>query len=424
MRVLQVGKYYPPYVGGIETFVYNLTEELIKYINVDILCFNKSLKTQIDNTGKYHVYRIGSMMKISSTPISPAMIFYLNRIYKNYDILHVHLPNPMANLAYFLVRPSTKLIIHWHSDIIKQKILLKFYEPLLYWFLKRADIIIATSPNYINSSRYLSKFKEKTIAIPVGINPKNLIPKYEIVQYIKRKYTNKPIIFSLGRLVYYKGFEFLIKAMKYVDAYLIIGGDGPLKQKLENLIKELNLSNKVFLIGKIKNEEIGSYYQACDIFCLPSIERSEAFGLVQVEAMFFGKPIVSTNIKGSGVSWVNQHKITGLIVEPKNHLALANALNTLIKDEKLRKRLGKNAKKRAKEMFHIEIVSKKILDVYQNLLKKNDTLSEKIKEEWNNYRKIQPNIRKLYFSSLSYKILLLQAPLNSAWALYGFETKI
>ena len=364
MKILQFGKFFPPDVGGIESFIYDLTEEISQKAKCDVLCSNSKNKTVIEKRKKYTVIRAASFGKLFSTSISPAIIYWLKRIGNNYDIIHLHLPDPMANLAYFLVRPKTKLILHWHSDIVRQKVLLPFYEPLQNWLLKKADKIIATSPNYVEGSKYLRKYKEKCVVIPLGLNPATLKVKQAKVKEIKKLYKDKPIVFSLGRLIYYKGFEYLIEAMRNVNAYLLIGGSGPLKENLQRQIEKLGLNKKVILLGKIKRENVGSYYQACDLFCLPSIHKSEAFGLVQSEAMYFGKPIVSTNIKGSGVSWVNQNNITGLIVPPKNSKALAEAINKIIKNPELKKKLGGYAKQRFEKEFRIEVVENKVLNLY------------------------------------------------------------
>ena len=368
ISVLQFGKFYPPDIGGIELFMYDLTEELSKYVKVNVLCSNSKLKSQVNDYGKYKVYKTASFGKAASTSIAPQMITWLKKLSKNYGIIHMHLPDPMANLAYFLVKPRTKLILHWHSDIIRQKRLLKLYEPLQDWLLKRADKIIATSPNYIEGSKYLSKYKEKCAVIPLGLNPERLKVNKNKIKEIKKTYEGKPIILSIGRLIYYKGYEYLIKAMKDIDAYLLIGGSGQLKNNLQKLIKKMGLGKKIFLLGRIEDKDLGSFYKACDIFCLPSIYKSEAFGLTQVEAMYYKKSIVSTNISGSGVSWVNQNKVTGIVVEPKSSSALAFAINKLLHDKNLIKKFGNNAKKGFEENFHIQIVVKKILNLYCSLL--------------------------------------------------------
>ena len=376
MKILQLGKFYPPDVGGIETAIYNITEELNKRgIKCDVLCSNskRGYKKEIIDRGsyKYIVYRTKSYGKIASTSITPQMIFKLKEIIDNYDIIHLHHPDPMANFALFLVNPKKqKIVIHWHSDIIKQKFALKFYRPLLNWMLKKADVIIGTSPKYIKESEQLKDFKNKCIAIPLGIKKEDLKVDKEKIKEIKKKFENKKIIFSLGRFIYYKGFEYLIESSKYLpDNYvIIIGGDGELRKKYEKLIMNNNLLNKVFLIGKIPQTHLGSYYKACDLFCLPSIEKSEAFGLVIVEAMSFGKPVVATNIKGSGVSWVNQNGVTGLNVEPKNSKALADAIRFICENPEIYIKMSKNALKRFEEEFTVEKEILKILKIYNKLL--------------------------------------------------------
>lgn len=368
MRILQFGKFFPPHIGGMESFIFDLTEELSRKVKCDVLCSNSKNKTTLENKKSYCIIRTASFGEIFSTSISPAMIWWLKKIGNKYDIIHLHFPDPMANLAYFLARPKTKLILHWHSDIIRPKKLLPFYEPLQNWLLKRAEKIIATSPNYLENSKYLKKYKTKCVPIPLGLNSKKLKINKNLVQKIKNLYNDKPIIFTLGRLIYYKGFEYLIEALKDINGYLLIGGSGPLRKKLEEQIEELNLKKKVILLGKIKKEELGSYYQACDLFCLPSIYKSEAFGLVQLEAMYFGKPIVSTNIPGSGVKWVNQNNITGLVVPPKDNKALAEAINKILKNPELKKKFGENAQRRFEKEFKIEAVANKIFKLYNEII--------------------------------------------------------
>ena len=376
MKILQFGKFYPPDIGGIETAIYNITEELNKRgIKCDVLCSNSKYeyKKEIIDRGsyKYIVYRTKSYGKIASTSITPQMIFKLKEIIDNYDIIHLHHPDPMANFALFLVNPKKqKIVIHWHSDIIRQKFALKFYRPLLNWMLKKADVIIGSSTKYIEESEQLKKFKNKCAPIPYGIKKENLKVDKEKIKEIKKKFENKKIIFSLGRFIYYKGFEYLIESSKYLpdDYIIVIGGDGELRKKYEKLIMNNNLLNKVFLIGKIPQTHLGSYYKACDLFCLPSIEKSEAFGLVIVEAMSFGKPVVATNIKGSGVSWVNQNGVTGLNVEPKNPKALADAIRFICENPEIYIKMSKNALKRFEEEFTIEKEILRILEIYNKLL--------------------------------------------------------
>lgn len=375
MKALQFGKFFPPDMGGIESFIFDLTEELSQKIKCDVLCSNSKNKTVIEKKKNYTIIRTASFGKVFSTSISPAMIYWLKKIGNRYDVIHLHLPDPMANFAYFLVRPRTKLILHWHGDIVKSKYLVKPYLPLLSWLFEKSDYVISSSKSYALSSIYLKPFLKKVKIIPIGINP-SLYKVDELVsQQIKLKYKDKKIILTVGRLVKWKGFKYAIESMKDVDdAVLLIIGDGPERKNLENLIGYLNLNKKVFLLGKLEKEKIASFLNVCDLFIFPSVGRQESFGIVQIEAMYFGKPIVSTNIKGCDVSWVNQNNITGIIVPPKDSKALAEAINKVIKNPEFKKRFGKNAKQRFEKEFDMKIIADKILKLYKEILENSTNL--------------------------------------------------
>lgn len=372
IRVLQIGKFYPPHFGGMECFLFDMNEELNKIgVRSDVLCANKNKTTVIERMRKYKVIRMGVLGNVAATSLSPLTVSMQNRLKADYDIIHMHHPNPMANLALFLTRPTAKLIVHWHSDIIKQKNVLKLYHPLLLWMLNRADKIIATSERYIGGSKYLSRFDKKIEIIPLGINPSRLQEiDGKVVDILKEKANGKKIVFSLGRLSSYKGFEYLIQSARFLsdDIIIMIGGEGDLKPSLTQLIKKTNMSEKVFLVGEIPERELPAYYCASDLFVLPSIGRNEAFGLVQIEAMHFGKPVVSTDIPFSGVSWVNKDNETGLIVKPKCARALANAITVILNDKDKYRIFSENAKKRAANNFHISEISKKVARVYSDVL--------------------------------------------------------
>ena len=211
------------------------------------------------------------------------MIFRLRKIRKKYDLIHIHHPDPMACLALFLSGYKGPVVVHWHSDILKQKQLLKLYRPLQNWLLRRAEVIIGTTPPYVRESPFLQKVQDKTVVIPIGID--EVKPVEEQVARIKEKYAGKKIIFALGRLVAYKGFEYLIKAARQLgnDCVVLIGGKGVLQESLQALIEEQGVADKVKLIGFVSNEELPGYFGACDLFCLSSIWKTEAFAIVQVK---------------------------------------------------------------------------------------------------------------------------------------------
>jgi rhamnosyl/mannosyltransferase len=369
MKILQFGRFYPPSIGGIQTVMYDVTEGLNENgINCDVLCSNDKYEFSTEKIKNYNVFRTKTLGILFSTSISPQLIIKLKQMQNNYDVIHVHLPDPLANLALFITRPKAKIILHWHSDIIKQKKLLKLYEPLQEWLLRKAYKIIATSENYINGSKYLSKYRYKTEVVQIGIDKERLSFDEKRVKEIKKKYENKKIIFSLGRMAYYKGFEYLIDSAQYLDDdyVIVIGGIGELFQKLRNKIVSQKLENKVHLVGMIPEYDLGNYYKSCDLFCLSSIEKSEAFGVVQLEAFRFGKPIVSTKIKGSGVDWVNLNLISGVVVSPKNSKEIAIAIEKVLSNEKQYAKFSHNALKRFNDLFTKKTMVESIIQLYKN----------------------------------------------------------
>jgi rhamnosyl/mannosyltransferase len=372
LKILQIGKFYPPIHGGIESVTYEITEGL-NHLNIqtDVLCSSVNLQTSFELTSKgYTITRAGSLGRILSTSISPAMILHMLKIRNEYDLIHLHMPNPMAAFAIWLTRPKAKLVTHWHSDIVHQKIALKFYAPLQNWILKRSDTIIATSEPYFLSSKALAPWKSKVAIIPLGITPQKNANIKEIFLKIQKKYLNKKIIFSLGRMTDYKGFDVLINAAKEVndDIIILIGGSGDLLSKHCNQVVNEGVQEKIFFLGRISDEEAQAYLEASSVFCLPSNARSEAFGVVLLEAMAASKPVIATNIQGSGVPWVNQNGITGINVTPSDYLELAGAINKLSSNNELALKMGKSGKKRFELNFTSNKMIKQIIRVYKQLI--------------------------------------------------------
>lgn len=371
MKVLHIGKYYPPYFGGIEKVNYDLVEGLNEQnVETDVLVFNHLINIKKEDK-KYKIYRARTLFTFASQPISFDFFRIFKKIYKKYDVLHFHLPNPLATVTILLFNPKTKIVLHWHSDIVKQKILLIFYDKFQRWLLNRADKIVTTSPNYIEGSKILQEYKHKTIFVPIGINENEFQIDNTVYENLKNKYNGKKIVFSLGRLIYYKGFEYLVDSAKYInnDVIILIGGSGTLKNKLQQQIIENKLQNKVKLIGNIPFNELGSYYKICNLFCLPSIEKSEAFGVVQIEAMAFKKPIISANICGSGVPWVNINNHTGKVVNIKDSHAIAEAINQILSNDNDYDRYSNNSKIRFTKLFTKNNMVNEFINVYEGLSK-------------------------------------------------------
>lgn len=370
-KILQLGKFYP-IRGGVEKVMYDLTTGLSeKGVNCDMLCSSiegKGMEKKISSSSRLICSH--TLFKLSGTMISPGMVTKLRKICKNYDIIHIHHPDPMAALALWFSGYSGKIVLHWHSDILRQKKILTFYLPLQRWLINRADVIVGTSPVYIQGSPFLKNVLHKTVYLPIGVE--QMIPDKEITQKILERYHNRKIVFTLGRLIYYKGYSHLIDAAKYLeDNYVIlIGGSGPLKQELENQISHLRLEEKVKLLGRISDKELPSYYDACSVFCLSSIQKTEAFAIVQIEAMSLGKPVVATKIEHSGVPWVNSHGVSGINVNTHSPKELADAIMEITRDNDIHTSYSQRAKIRYQTLFTKATMIENCMKIYNNLWKK------------------------------------------------------
>ncbi len=354
----------------MEKVMYDLLVGLSEQgIPCDMLCASTGKDAlQVDITPQNHIFCTKTLLKKYATMISPEMVSRLRKIAPEYDIIHVHHPDPMAALALRLSGYKGKVVLHWHSDIVKQKKLLNFYMPLQNWLVRRADLIVGTSPVYIAASDHLAEVQEKCTYLPIGISA--IDPRKEQVEAIRRRYQGKKIIFSLGRLVHYKGYRYLVDAARYLDdSYVVlIGGTGVLRDELQRQIDDNGLTERVKLLGRVADEDLAAYYGACDVYCLSSIMKTEAFAIVQIEAMSCGKPVVSCNIKGSGVPWVNKDDYSGLVVEPENGRALADAIRRIVEDKSLYYTYSAGAQSRFIEFFKKRRMIERCLELYQQVL--------------------------------------------------------
>lgn len=381
MRILQLGKFYP-ISGGVEKVMWDLTRGIsFRGVRCDMLCcglrrevrqrvpgsfFGKRHEIVFNEYGKCTV--VPAIAKVAATMISLRLLFELRRVMRDYDIIHVHHPDPMAALALRLSGYKGKVVLHWHSDILKQKTLLKLIGPVLRWLIDRADVIVGTTPVYVKDSSFLQGVRNKLTAIPIGINP--VTPDNSGAERIRARYKGKKLIYSLGRLVGYKGYEYLIEAARYLpdDYQILIGGDGPDRDSLVLKIMECGVVGKVTLLGYIDAEDFAAYYTACDVFALSSIYKTEAFAIVQIEAMSCGKPVVATQIEGSGVSWVNRHGYSGLNVEPRNAKAMADAILEITGDSDTYRDYCGRAQSRYKELFTYDVMIDSCINLYKSLL--------------------------------------------------------
>ena len=371
MKILQLGKFYP-IRGGVEKVMYDLMMGLSELgVSCDMMCaFSQGRKQIVRLNENARLIGCHTWVKLAATMISPEMIFTLRRVCQEYDIIHVHHPDPMACLALLLSGYKGKVVLHWHADIEKQKMLLRFYMPLQKWLLKRADVIVGTTPAYLAASPFLKSVQDKVCCLPIGVEP--VLPTAEEAAKIRSSYPGKKIVFSLGRLVTYKGFSYLVEAAQYLrdDYVVLIGGAGPLETELKSQIQALGLEDKVKLLGRISDEEVVAHYGACTLFCLSSVFKTEAFGIVQIEAMSCGKPIVATRIPGSGVAWVNEHQVSGLNVEPMDAKQLAESIMAIAEDENVYKTFCEGAAQRYRDLFTKERMIENLQEIYRKLWKK------------------------------------------------------
>ena len=380
MKVLQLGKFYP-IRGGVEKVMWDLTRGLgERGIDCDMLCatrrndgidaehlplFRKEGKTGILQVNSYaRVIMVRAWFKAAATMISPAMIFWLRKHRKEYDIIHIHHPDPMACLALFLSGYKGRVILHWHSDIITQKFFLAFYKPLQSWMIRRAECIIGTTPVYLKNSPCLKKVQDKTVVVPIGIEP--VVTDPAEVEKIRAAYPGKKIVFSLGRLVPYKGFGYLATAAKHLgpEYQILIGGTGPLQENLQAEIDAMDVQENVRLVGYIEDRMLPAYFGACDVFALSSIMKTEAFGIVQLESMSCGKPVIATEIPGSGVAWVNESGVSGLNVPVRNPEALATAIKTVCDDPEKYRSFCEGARERFRKLFTLNDMIDKTIKIY------------------------------------------------------------
>jgi len=275
----------------------------------------------------------------------------------------------MAALALWFAQPKSRVVVHWHSDVVRQRKALRLYEPLQQWLLRRADAIIATSPPYAESSMVLRPWRHKVEVIPIGISDNRSESCSKKAAEIRQRYRGRRIVFSLGRMTYYKGFEVLIEAAAALpdDCVVLIGGDGDLLGHYKSLVARRGLAGKVHLLGHILDHELASHFEACDVFCMPSTVRAEAYGVAMLEAMVMGKPIVATDIAGSGVPWVNIHGTSGFNVPVGEVAPLAAALTRLLDDEVLRQQLGAAAGRRYLQEFNATQMTEKVINLYRRL---------------------------------------------------------
>jgi rhamnosyl/mannosyltransferase len=373
MKVLHLGKFDA--FGGIERHVRALLQGLVtsgQVLPVNLV-LNSNATTDEHHDHGYRTIRVANYGQLASVGIAPSLPSIARRLHGEYqfDIVHLHFPDPLGHLTAALLPRSVARVVSWHSDIVRQKGALTLYRPFQRRFLNRVDALIAATPVHLSRSNQIpDELVQRQFVIPYGFEADRWLlgPSAQArLAALRSEAADRFAIFTLGRHVYYKGFEVLIRAMRLVDGILWIGGDGPLRADLERIARSEGVSDRVRFQGPISEAELPAFYAACDAFCLPSVERSEAFGLVQLEAMHFERPVVSTRL-GTGVDWVNQNDITGITVQPGDVTELAEALRRLAADPVLRKRLGEAGRRRVQSDFSAKNMVEQTIAVYRQVL--------------------------------------------------------
>jgi rhamnosyl/mannosyltransferase len=289
------------------------------------------------------------------------------------DVLHFHFPWPFADVLHLLGRVKKPAVMTYHSDVVRQRALGYVYGPLMARTLRSMSAVVATSPAYARTSGTLAAYvsKERLRTIPLGMIDYRDAPQSLDAQ---RNATNhpgvsegKPYFLALGVLRYYKGLHTLVEAARHVDANVVIAGSGPERERLAALAKQIGANNVVFA-GQVTHEEKIALLKACRALVLPSHLRSEAFGMVLVEAEMFGKPMVCCEV-GSGTSYVNENGETGFVVEPEQASELARAMNALLNDDALAARMGQAARARYEALFSGEALGHAYSALYRDVMR-------------------------------------------------------
>ena len=367
IKVLQINKLYHPVTGGVERVVQQIAEGLRDRTDMEVLVCQKKGRGAIDQVNGVPVHLAGSLGMAFSTPLSLNFFGRFRRLRKDRDILHIHMPFPLADVALWLFGFKGKVAVWWHADILKQKRLLLLYKPFMRNLLGRADVIMTATQGHIDHSEFLPPYRDKCVVIPFGVDP-GLLEKSAGCANRERP-VDKPFSFLfVGRLVYYKGCDVLLEAFAGVpDAELVLVGSGPLEDDLKARARKLGIENRVRFRAEISDDALAGAFSDCDVFVLPSIAKTEAFALVQIEAMAYSKPVINTDLP-SGVPYVSLDGLTGLTVSPGDAAALASAMNRLKDDSALRERFGKAAYARAREEYAMDRMLHRVYKEYQQLM--------------------------------------------------------
>lgn len=359
MRVLHAFKdAYPPTRGGVELHVHEITRSLEGF-SFSVLTSSRSRERRVHDRQGVRFVETPEQCRVSSAPVTWSWRRELRD--SDADLFHFHMPNPVGELALLASSVTTPVVASYHADPVRSPGLAHVYSPLQQRFLTRADRILVASPMLADTAP-LRPHRDRVSVVPYGFDPARWQPSAEEVDALRRRHPG-PIVLFVGRLVWYKGLDVLLEAMRSVDATLVVAGDGPKRAELEAQAHRSGLGPRAAFVGPLSDHERAAYYRAADVFAVPSTSRAEAFCLALLEAMAYGTPAVSTEV-GTATSWVNVSGQTGVVVPPGDTSALATALNELLADDARRRELGEAAAARAHSRFPLQAMVDRLSAVY------------------------------------------------------------
>jgi glycosyltransferase involved in cell wall biosynthesis len=388
LRICHLSKYYPPHPGGIETHVQTLaTIQADLGAKVDVICINttdtdgqpsRGTATVEELDKNVRVIRIGRLFSLARVDFSWEFSQYFSSREMNYDIAHLHTPNPAMALYWSLAQPSIPLVITHHSDIVKQRFLKHLVNPLMHYVYDQATQVLTTSPEYLRGSSFLQSHRDRVDVLPLGIDLSVYTDPSPMAQAeterLLEAHGHGPIWLAVGRMVYYKAMHIAIAALASVPGTLIIVGKGELQAELKQQAETLGVSDRIVWLPYASQAELIGAYHAATALWFPSNARSEAFGLVQVEAMASGCPVINAQVPHSGVSWVSRHEQEGFTIPLDNVSALAEAANRLLADPSLHERFRIASRQRARQFDHI-LMARKSFRVYERAIAASNSQS-------------------------------------------------
>jgi rhamnosyl/mannosyltransferase len=368
MRVLHFYRtYFPDSFGGIEQLIYQLCRGGTKLsVSNSVLSLTRQRAARTLFFDGHEAHRVRMNFEIASTSFSASAFTTFYQLAKKADIVHYHYPWPFMDVVHFAARLKKPTVVTYHSDIVRQEMLLKLYGPLQRRFLASVDRIVATSPNYLASSRVLNRYRDKATVIPIGLD-KSSYPAVQPDLLTKwRTQVGEKFFLFVGLLRYYKGLHILLEAAQSTNYPVVIVGAGPVERELTRQVARLQLKHVQFL-GALPDQDKVALLQLCYAVVFPSQLRSEAFGIALLEGAMYGKPMISTEI-GTGTSYINESGKTGLVVPPNDPLALRQAMRNLWENPGLAHEMGTRAEQRYWDFFTADRMVASYAELYNDML--------------------------------------------------------